>query len=73
MDVFLRSAGLSAVIYLPENGPTEHQIQARADRLGIALHTQGGYWRNPPEPAPRRSSSVSPRQQAMPTGRPCAP
>ena len=47
------SAGLSAVIYLPGNGPTEHQIQARADRLGIALHTLGGYWRNPPEPAPQ--------------------
>jgi GntR family transcriptional regulator/MocR family aminotransferase len=47
------AAGLSAVIYLPEYGPTEHQIQTRADRLGIGLHTLAGYWRNPPEPAPQ--------------------
>ena len=63
------SAGLSAVIYLLENRLTEHQFQARADRLGIALYALGGYWRSPTEPAPRRSSSVTPPQLAMPAGR----
>jgi GntR family transcriptional regulator / MocR family aminotransferase len=47
------SAGLHALIYLPERGPSEHQIQTRAARLSIGLHTLADYWHDPPEPAPQ--------------------
>jgi GntR family transcriptional regulator/MocR family aminotransferase len=35
------SAGLHALIYLPGHGPTEEQIQSRAARLSVAIHTLG--------------------------------
>jgi GntR family transcriptional regulator/MocR family aminotransferase len=47
------SAGLHALIYLPERGASEHQIQTRAARLSIGLHTLADYWHDPPEPAPQ--------------------
>jgi GntR family transcriptional regulator / MocR family aminotransferase len=47
------SAGLHAVIYLPERGPSEHQVQTRAARLSIGLHNLASYWHDPPEPCPQ--------------------
>jgi GntR family transcriptional regulator / MocR family aminotransferase len=47
------SAGLHALAYLPQHGPTEHQIRSRAARHSIALDTLGSYWHNPPDPAPQ--------------------
>jgi GntR family transcriptional regulator/MocR family aminotransferase len=46
------SAGLHALVYLPEQGPTEEQIQSRASRLSLAIHTLGAHWHNPPETSP---------------------
>jgi hypothetical protein len=57
------------VIYLPENRLTEHQFQARADRLGIALHALGGYWRSPTEPA-TQAIIIG---YAIPAGHACRP
>jgi GntR family transcriptional regulator / MocR family aminotransferase len=50
------SAGLHAVIYLPKNGPTEHEIEARAAKLSVALHTLGSYYWH--EPLENRSQAV---------------
>lgn len=47
------AAGLHALIYLPEDGPTEHQLRRRAARRSIALHTLAGYWHDPPDPSPQ--------------------
>jgi GntR family transcriptional regulator/MocR family aminotransferase len=47
------SAGLHALVYLPERGPSEHQIQTRAARLSIGLHTLADYWHDPSEPHPQ--------------------
>jgi GntR family transcriptional regulator/MocR family aminotransferase len=47
------SAGLHALIYLPEHEASEQQIQTRAVRAAIALHTLGSYWQNPPQPRPQ--------------------
>jgi GntR family transcriptional regulator/MocR family aminotransferase len=47
------SAGLHALIYLPEDGPTEHQLRKRAARRSIALHTLASYWHDPPESSPQ--------------------
>jgi GntR family transcriptional regulator / MocR family aminotransferase len=44
------SAGLHAVAYLPEQGPTEQRILTRAARHDLALHTLGSYRHNPPDP-----------------------
>jgi GntR family transcriptional regulator/MocR family aminotransferase len=43
------SAGLHVLIYLPERGPSEQQIQTRAAKLSIGLHTLASYWHSPPE------------------------
>jgi GntR family transcriptional regulator / MocR family aminotransferase len=47
------SAGLHALIYLPGTGPTEQQVQSRASRLSLALHTLGRYWHTRPESSPQ--------------------
>ena len=47
------SAGLHALIYLPGHGPTEEQIQSRAARLSVAIHTLGAHWQQPPDPSPQ--------------------
>ncbi|HTX28123.1 MAG TPA: PLP-dependent aminotransferase family protein [Streptosporangiaceae bacterium] len=47
------SAGLHALIYLPERGPSEHQIRTRAAGRSIGLHTLASYWHSPPEPCPK--------------------
>jgi GntR family transcriptional regulator / MocR family aminotransferase len=47
------SAGLHALVYLPEHGPTEEQLQARAAAQSIALHTLAPCWHNPPQPRPQ--------------------
>lgn len=43
------SAGLHALIYLPDHGPSEHEIQTRAARLSIGFHTLASYWHSPAE------------------------
>jgi GntR family transcriptional regulator/MocR family aminotransferase len=47
------SAGLHAMAYLPEHGPSERQIRSRAAQLSLALHTLSGYWHTPAQPAPQ--------------------
>jgi GntR family transcriptional regulator / MocR family aminotransferase len=47
------SAGLHALINLPEHGPTEHQVASRAKNLSLGIHTLGDHWHEPPEPAPQ--------------------
>lgn len=47
------SAGLHALIYLPEHGTPEHQLRLRAARQGIALHTLTEYWHRSWECRPR--------------------
>ncbi len=47
------SAGLHALVYLPESGPAEQELQARATRQSIALHTLGPCWHDPPQPPPQ--------------------
>ncbi len=47
------SAGLHALIYLPEDGPTEAELLARAVRQSIALDGLANYWHDPPRPAPQ--------------------
>jgi GntR family transcriptional regulator / MocR family aminotransferase len=47
------SAGLHALVYLPEHGPAEEQLQARAVRQSVALHTLGPCWHDPREPRPQ--------------------
>jgi GntR family transcriptional regulator / MocR family aminotransferase len=46
------AAGLHALAYLPEGGPSEDQVSSRTAKLSIALHTLSGYWHNPPRPRP---------------------
>lgn len=47
------SAGLHALIYLPERGPSEQQLQVRAARHSIGLRTLGSYRHSQPEPCPQ--------------------
>ena len=47
------SAGLHALIYLPERGPSEYEIQTRAARLSVGFHTLASYWHSPPVPCPK--------------------
>jgi GntR family transcriptional regulator/MocR family aminotransferase len=47
------SAGLHAMAYLPEHGPSERQVRSRAAQLSLALHTLSGYWHTPAQPAPQ--------------------
>jgi GntR family transcriptional regulator / MocR family aminotransferase len=44
------AAGLHALVYLPERGPSEDQVRSRAATLSIALHTLSGYWHSQPDP-----------------------
>lgn len=47
------SAGLHAVVYLPESGLTEQQVQSHASRRSVALHTLGSFWHSRPDPSPQ--------------------
>lgn len=47
------SAGLHALAYLPEHGPSERQVRSRAARHSLALRTLSSFWHQPPQPAPQ--------------------
>jgi GntR family transcriptional regulator / MocR family aminotransferase len=47
------AAGLHALAYLPEHGPSEHWIRDQAARRSLALGTLSSYWHNPPQPLPQ--------------------
>jgi GntR family transcriptional regulator / MocR family aminotransferase len=49
------SAGLHAVIRLPDGGPTERQLAARALERSVELFTLGGFWH---ESRPRRPKAL---------------
>jgi GntR family transcriptional regulator/MocR family aminotransferase len=67
------SAGLHALAYLPEHGPTEHQVRRQASRHSLALHTLSSYWHNPPQPPPQAIIIGYATPPATPTTPPSQP
>ena len=64
------SAGLHALAYLPEHGPSERQVRSRAARHSLALHTLSSYWHHSPQPAPQAIIIGYATPQATPTAPP---